>query len=31
MRVAHIEQQATPRLGPRFTFKVGSPVLACSK
>ena len=31
MRVQRIEQQATPRFGPRFTFKVGSPVLARSK
>ena len=30
MRVIRIEQQATPRFGPRFTFKVGSPVLARS-
>lgn len=31
MRVARIEQQATPRFGPRFTFRVASPVLAKSK
>jgi len=31
MRVARIEQQATPRFGDRHTFKVGSPVLAKSK
>lgn len=31
MRVVRIEQQATPRFGPRHTFKVGSPVLAKSR
>ncbi len=31
MRVARIEQQATPRFGARHTFRVGSPVLARSK
>jgi CRISPR-associated endoribonuclease Cas6 len=31
MRVVRIEQQATPRFGSRYTFKVGSPVLAKSK
>jgi CRISPR-associated endoribonuclease Cas6 len=31
MRVIRIEQQTTPRFGPRFTFRVGSPVLARSK
>jgi CRISPR-associated endoribonuclease Cas6 len=31
MRVARIEQQATPHFGTRYTFKVGSPVLARSK
>lgn len=31
MRVLRIEQQATPRFGGRYTFKVGSPVLAKSK
>ena len=31
MRVIRIEQQTTPRFGPRYTFKVGSPVLARSK
>ena len=31
MRVARIEQQATPRFGTSYTFKVGSPVLARSK
>lgn len=31
MRVARIEQEQTPRFGPRHTFKVGSPVLAKSK
>jgi CRISPR-associated endoribonuclease Cas6 len=30
MRATHIEQQATPRFGPRYTFKVGSPILAKS-
>lgn len=30
MRVVRIEQQATPDFGPRYTFKVGSPVLAKS-
>src|SRR5947209_2908951 len=30
MRVTRIEQQATPRFGSRYTFKVGSPVLAKS-
>jgi CRISPR-associated endoribonuclease Cas6 len=31
MSVTRIEQQATPRFGSRYTFKVGSPVLAKSK
>lgn len=31
MRVSRIEQQQTPRFGPRHTFKVGSPILAKSK
>ncbi|MEJ7714031.1 MAG: CRISPR-associated endoribonuclease Cas6 [Pyrinomonadaceae bacterium] len=31
MRVTRIEQQATPHFGDRYTFKVGSPVLARSK
>jgi CRISPR-associated endoribonuclease Cas6 len=31
MRVVRIEQQQTPRFGSRYTFKVGSPVLAKSK
>lgn len=31
MRVIRIEQQATPRFGERYTFKVGSPVLAKSR
>jgi CRISPR-associated endoribonuclease Cas6 len=31
MRVVRIEQQATPNFGSRYTFKVGSPVLAKSK
>jgi CRISPR-associated endoribonuclease Cas6 len=31
MRVVRIEQQPTPRFGPRYTFKVGSPVLAKAK
>jgi CRISPR-associated endoribonuclease Cas6 len=31
MRVTRIEQQATPRFGNRYTFKVGSPVLARSR
>lgn len=31
MRIIRVEQQATPRFGPRYTFKVGSPVLARSK
>lgn len=30
MRVIRIEQQPTPRFGPRYTFKVGSPILAKS-
>jgi CRISPR-associated endoribonuclease Cas6 len=30
MRVIRIEQQATPHFGDRYTFKVGSPVLAKS-
>ena len=30
MRVTRIEQQQTPRFGPSYTFKVGSPVLAKS-
>jgi CRISPR-associated endoribonuclease Cas6 len=31
MRVIRIEQQQTPHFGERYTFKVGSPVLAKSK
>jgi CRISPR-associated endoribonuclease Cas6 len=31
MRVTRIVQQQTPEFGPRYTFKVGSPVLAKSK
>jgi CRISPR-associated endoribonuclease Cas6 len=31
MRVVHIKQQMTPSFGNRYTFKVGSPVLARSK
>ncbi|MEJ7618363.1 MAG: CRISPR-associated endoribonuclease Cas6 [Pyrinomonadaceae bacterium] len=31
MRVTRIEQQATPDFGRRYTFQVGSPVLAKSK
>ena len=31
MRVVRIVQQQTPMFGPRYTFKVGSPVLAKSK
>lgn len=31
MKVTRIEQQATPRFGHRYTFKVGSPVLARSQ
>lgn len=31
MRVSRLTQQATPRFGSRYTFKVGSPVLAKSK
>jgi CRISPR-associated endoribonuclease Cas6 len=31
MKVVRIEQQATPHFGGRYTFKVGSPVLARSK
>jgi CRISPR-associated endoribonuclease Cas6 len=31
MKVIRIEQQTTPRFGDRYTFKVGSPVLARSQ
>jgi CRISPR-associated endoribonuclease Cas6 len=31
MRVVRIVQQQTPKFGSRYTFKVGSPVLAKSK